>query len=61
MERVGILIDKLREQYAQHAEIDTLLATSQMILIELQQQKKGKNLHIFMNIINITKKNTSIY
>ena len=38
MERVGILIDKLREQYAQHAEIDTLLATSQMILIELQQQ-----------------------
>ncbi len=41
MERVGILIDKLREQYAQHAEIDTLLATSQIILIELQQQKKA--------------------
>ncbi len=41
MERVGILIDKLREQFIQHAETDSLLATAQMLLLELQQQKNA--------------------
>ena len=41
MERVGKLIDKLREQFIQHAETDSLLATVQMLLQELQQQKKA--------------------
>jgi hypothetical protein len=40
MERVGILINKLKEQFAAQADIDSLLATVQMILVELQQQKK---------------------
>lgn len=38
MERVGILIDKLREQFAKQAETESLLATVQMLLLELQQQ-----------------------
>ncbi|MEI8075252.1 MAG: hypothetical protein WCH78_10925 [Bacteroidota bacterium] len=40
MERVGILIDKLKDQFAQKADSDKLLVTAQMLLAELQQHKK---------------------
>lgn len=41
MERVGILINKLQEQFAQQVESDKLLVTAQMLLAELQQYKKS--------------------
>ncbi len=41
MERVGILINKLQEQFAQQVESDQLLVTAQMLLAELQQYKKS--------------------
>jgi hypothetical protein len=50
MERVGILIDKLREQFARQAETDSLLATTKMILVELQQQK---NVHSSSSAISV--------
>ena len=40
MERVGILIDKLKEQFAQQVESNKLLVTAQMLLAELQQFQK---------------------
>lgn len=41
MERVGILINKLQEQFAQQVESDKLLISAQMLLAELQQYKKS--------------------
>ena len=41
MERVGILIDKLKEQFASQVDSDNLLITAQMLLAELQQYKKS--------------------
>ena len=41
MERAGILINKLQEQFAQQVESDKLLVTAQMLLAELQQYKKS--------------------
>lgn len=41
MERVGILINKLQEQFAQQVESDKLLVTAQMLLAELHQYKKS--------------------
>lgn len=41
MERVGILINKLQEQFAEQVESDKLLVTAQMLLAELQQYKKS--------------------
>lgn len=42
MERVGILIDKLKEQFVQQAETDSLLVTVQMLMAELHQSKSGQ-------------------
>ena len=46
MQRAGTLIDKLKEQFEQKAEIDKLIVTAQLLLAELQQQsipeKHGK-------------------
>ncbi len=39
MERVGTLIDKLKEQLEQGASEDRLLITAQMLLTELQQRR----------------------
>ncbi len=39
MERVGILIDKLKEQFNQQAEADSMLITAQMLIGELQKHK----------------------
>jgi hypothetical protein len=50
MERVGILIDKLKEQFAQQVETDSLLVTAQMILLELQQQK---NAHLTNRAVSV--------
>ena len=41
MERVGILINKLQEQFATQVESDQLLVTAQMLLAELQQHKRS--------------------
>jgi hypothetical protein len=41
MERVGILINKLQEQFAEQVESDKLLVSAQMLLAELQQYKKS--------------------
>lgn len=40
MERVGILIERLQEQYQQHADNYYLVVTAQMLLAELQQKQK---------------------
>ncbi|MEX6686911.1 hypothetical protein QTN47_05365 [Danxiaibacter flavus] len=40
MERVGILIERLQEQYQQHADNYYLIVTAQMLLAELQQKQK---------------------
>ncbi len=37
MERVGALINKLQEQYLQHADANIIAVTAQMLLVELQQ------------------------
>jgi len=42
MERVGTLIDKLKEQFIQEAENADLLATTQLLLAELQLQQKSQ-------------------
>ena len=42
MERVGSLIDKLKEQFIQEAENADLLATTQLLLAELQLQQKSQ-------------------
>ena len=42
MERVGSLIDKLKEQFIQEAENAELLATTQLLLAELQLQQKSQ-------------------
>lgn len=39
MERVGTLIDKLKDQYDQQADADKLALTAQLLLAELQMQK----------------------
>ncbi len=39
MERVGTLINKLQEQYHQHADADKLAITAQLLLAELQMLK----------------------
>jgi hypothetical protein len=41
MERVGILINKLQEQFVAQVESDKILVTAQMLLAELQQHKKS--------------------
>src|SRR6476620_5475020 len=52
MERVGILIERLQEQYQQHADNYYLIVTAQMLLTELQQQQKvadaGKKVAVIM-------------
>jgi hypothetical protein len=42
MERVGTLINKLQEQYNQHADADKLAITAQLLLAELQMLKPAQ-------------------
>ena len=60
MERVGILIDKLREQFAQHAETDSLLVTAQMLLLELQQQKNALPASSAVSVMDLLLNNTRL-
>lgn len=39
MERVGTLINKLKEQFEQHADAEKMSVTAQLILAELQQKR----------------------
>jgi hypothetical protein len=58
MERVGILIDKLREQFVQHAESDSLLVTTKMLLIELQQQKNAHSSSSSVSVMDLLLNNS---
>jgi hypothetical protein len=60
MERVGILIDKLREQFAQQAETDSLLTTTQMILQELQQQKNAHSSSSSVSVMDLLLNNSRL-
>lgn len=66
MERVGTLIDKLKDQFAQNADRDKLLVTVQLLLAELQQQQikpaiRGKISVIMPSYIPIKAKVTEIW
>ena len=50
MERVGTLIDKLKEQFIQEAEMADLLATTQLLLAEFQLQQKSQIPKIASNV-----------
>ncbi|HRH61481.1 MAG TPA: hypothetical protein PL045_12965, partial [Chitinophagaceae bacterium] len=41
MERVATLIERLQQQFAQHADVEHLMVTAQMLLNELQAVKKN--------------------
>ncbi len=43
MERIGVLINKLKEQYDQHADEHAIMITAQMLMGELQQQNNASN------------------
>lgn len=43
MERVGTLINKLKEQFEQHADADKLAVTAQMLLAELQANPSAQS------------------
>lgn len=43
MERVGTLINKLKEQFEQHADADKLAVTAQMLLAELQVNQSAQS------------------
>ena len=60
MERVGILIDKLREQFAQQAETDSLLATVQQILLELQRQKTSSPSNGSVSVMDLLANNSRL-
>ena len=63
MQRAGTLIDKLKEQFEQKAEIEKLIVTAQLLLAELQQQsipeKHGK-VTVVMPSFNRTTKTPDI-
>jgi hypothetical protein len=61
MERVGILIDKLREQFVQQADTDSLLATAQMILQELQQQKNAHSSSSAVSVMDLLLNNSRLH
>jgi hypothetical protein len=61
MERVGILIDKLKEQFAQQAETDSLLATVEMILLELQQQKNAPTSNSAVSVMDLLLNNSRMH
>jgi hypothetical protein len=60
MERVGILIDKLKEQFAQQVETDSLLVTAQMILLELQQQKNAHPANSAVSVMDLLLNNSRL-
>jgi hypothetical protein len=43
MQRAGTLIDKLKEQLEQNAEVDKMIVTTQLLLAELQQHAEPVN------------------
>ncbi len=61
MERVGILIDKLKEQFAQQAETDSLLATVEMILLELQQRKNVPTSNSAVSVMDLLLNNSRMH
>jgi hypothetical protein len=60
MERVGILIDKLKEQFAQQVETDSLLVTAQMILLELQTQKIAHSTNRAVSVMDLLLNNSRL-
>lgn len=58
MERVGTLINKLKEQFEQHADAEKLAVTAQLLLAELQLQQKNtqpvksSNISVVLPVIN---------
>jgi hypothetical protein len=57
MERVGTLINKLKEQLDEHQEASKLLLTAQMLLAELQQQQiptSGGKVSVTMPLVNVS-------
>ncbi len=53
MEKIGTLIKRLQEQYDEHAEVDSLRLTAQMLMNELQELNKqaifsGKKVAVIM-------------
>ncbi|MEI6086673.1 MAG: hypothetical protein WCR66_03735 [Bacteroidota bacterium] len=61
MERVGILIDKLKEQFAEQAETDSLLATVEMILLELQQRKNVPTSNSAVSVMDLLLNNSRMH
>jgi len=61
MERVGILIDKLKEQFALQAETDSLLATVEMILLELQQRKNVPTSNSAVSVMDLLLNNSRMH
>ncbi len=59
MERVGTLINKLKEQFEQHAEADKLAITAQLLLAELQhnhaQSTVGSKISVVLPSVSGTK------
>jgi hypothetical protein len=58
MERVGILINKLREQFVLQAETDSLLATTQLIMAELQLQKNAHSSSSAVSVMDLLLNNS---
>ena len=51
MERVGTLINKLKEQFEQHENADKLTITAQLLLVELQKSNTPSSLSGKVSII----------
>lgn len=51
MERVGTLINKLKEQFEQHADADKLAVTAQMLLAELQANQSASSTQSKISVV----------
>ena len=53
MERLGVLINKLQEQFQQHEDLEKLTITAQMLLAELDRQKtsEANNSHRKISVV----------
>jgi hypothetical protein len=51
MERVGTLINKLKEQFEQHASADKLAVTAQLLLVELQKNRSQSSISSKVSVV----------
>jgi hypothetical protein len=51
MERVGTLINKLKEQFEQHASADKLAVTAQLLLVELQKNRSQSSIGSKVSVV----------